>query len=86
MSHRVFAEHAGQLQQPLDSFRATPSLARMSSIRHHCVSPDWSKFAPTNTVNHSQYGLTQCAKARLIKTKVPAITRIYLSMLIYFLP
>jgi hypothetical protein len=43
-----------QLQQPLDSFRATPSLARISSIRHQRVSPDWSKFAPTNTVNHSQ--------------------------------
>src|SRR5690242_3414657 len=43
----------------------TPSFLRMSSIRHQRVTPDWNRLAPTKAVNHSQYGLTQWARARL---------------------
>jgi len=59
----------------------TPNFRSMFSIRHHRVSADWKRFAPTNAANQSQFGFTQWASARLIRTKDPAINRIHLSML-----
>jgi len=45
---------------------------------------DWNRLAPTNAVNQSQFGLTQWARARLVKMKDPAINRIHLSIFIGF--
>jgi hypothetical protein len=61
---------------------AKPSLASIFSIKHHRVSADWKRFAPTKAVNQSQLILTQWARARLIKMKLPAIKRIHLSIAI----
>ena len=65
-------------------FYLTPSFLRMSSIKHQRVSADWNKLAPTNAVNRYQYGLTQCPRARLRSTKLPAINRMYLSKVMAF--
>jgi hypothetical protein len=54
----------------------------MSSIKHHLVSDDCSRFAPTNAVKRNQYGLTHHPRAKLASTKVPAIMRIFLSIVI----
>ena len=54
----------------------------MSSIRHHPVNDDWIRFNPTKTVKRNHHWLTHRPRAKLIKTKVPAIPRIYLSIVI----
>ncbi len=36
----------------------TPSLVKISSIKHHLVMDDCNKLAPTKAVNHNQFWLT----------------------------
>ena len=63
----------------------TPSFRSMSSIKHQRVNPDCRRLRPTNAVNNSHHGLTQCASARLRRIKEPAIIRIHRSILIVIL-
>ncbi len=53
-----------------------PVQRRMSSIRHHLVSDDWTRFSPTKAVKRKNHGLTHQPRAREARTNVPAIRRI----------
>lgn len=48
------------------------------------VKADCIRFTPTNAVSNNHHGLTQCANEMLIKTIVPAKTRILCSIVILF--
>jgi len=50
-------------------------------IGHRFVKADCSRFAPTNAVNQSQWGLTNLANAKLNRTKKPAMPLKYLSIM-----
>jgi hypothetical protein len=50
-----------------------PSLRKIVMAGHQFVSPDWTKFSPTNAVNNNQYGETQYPSARDASTNAPAI-------------
>ena len=59
----------------------TPIFLRNVSIRHQLVNADCNRLAPTNAVNHAQLGFTKYASSKLIKTKLPAMPFIYLSIM-----
>ena len=69
-----------QLQDSFESL--IPTFLKISSIKHHLVMDDCNKLAPTKMVNHNQFSLTYIPKRTLIITKVPAIARIYLLIII----
>src|SRR5690606_18887706 len=63
----------------------TPSFFRILSIRHQLVREDCKRLAPTKAVNHSHFILTVTAKARLIRTKLPAMPLIALFLISFIL-
>jgi hypothetical protein len=65
-----------------------PSFLNIMAAGQKPVNEDWSRLAPTNAVNHSQYalwktGLASAPSARDIKIKVPAIALTMRSIVIY---
>ncbi len=61
--------------------RPTPNLRSSFSGGQKPVNADWIRLKPTNAVRSSHHSLNQWASAMLIKTIVPAKTRIAPSML-----
>jgi hypothetical protein len=62
----------------------TPSLRKIVSAGQNPVKADWTRFNPTNAVNNNHKELTQCARARLMRIKVPAKIRIAPSSFLLF--
>lgn len=61
----------------------TPNFPKMVSKKHHLVKEDCNKFAPTKAVNHNQFIFTKTARARLIRTKLPAMPWIRLFLIVF---
>jgi len=60
----------------------TPNFFKIIPIKHQLVNADCKRLAPTNAVNHNQFGLMKCANNKLIKIKLPAIALIYLFIIL----
>jgi hypothetical protein len=52
----------------------------MISIRQKPVNADCKRFNPTKAVKKSQYPEWTCASSKLMRTKVPAMARMYASI------
>ena len=61
-----------------------PILRKAISAGQKPVRADCTRFAPTKAVSHNQLGLTQWARARLLKIMVPARIRMASSIRIMF--
>jgi len=66
-------------------FYFTPNFFSMTAIKHQFVNPDCNKLAPTNAVNQIQFGLRKCARIKLMRMKLPAMTLIYLLIILLIL-
>lgn len=61
------------------------TFSKISSIKHHLVIDDCSKFTPTKTVNHNQFIFIYTASVTLRIIKIPAIALINLSFILFYL-
>lgn len=64
-------------------FLILKNFSKISSIKHHLVIDDCNKFAPTKTVNQSQFMFIYTAKVTLRIIKIPAIALINLSFILF---
>jgi hypothetical protein len=72
----IKADHCGHVEnQPNTTPVFTPNFLRITAIGQKPVNADCSKFAPTNPVKNSQYGLWTIDKITLNRIKLPATAK-----------